>query len=507
MGVQRGLEQAAVTVTAMSETSIWQQVQQGLRHQMSEPSFETWLAPMELRELSATHAVFATDSGFKRDWINKHYKALIESTFQEVTGHVYTVALVLDGVDDTQASAKGLCPIEDTTVSAPKKQRRNALKTPLELGLDEAKEAVQQRLLSPRTVARSTEVDTASTYVRHNSANLNPKYTFDTMVVGKHNQFCYAAALAISENPAHSYNPFFVYGGVGLGKTHLIQSIGHFIQHHEPDKKVKYVTAEQFTNELITALGKKDWNSFRDRYRKIDVLIIDDIQFLSGKERTQQELFHTFNALHEAGKQIILSSDRSPKQLAELEDRLRSRFEWGLIAEIQPPDIETRIAILQKKAAQKGLLVPDAVCHYLAEVCDNNVRELEGALNKVTAYSMLTDTPLQLDQIAPILGIEPSPSHLSLDTIIKTVAEYYYLTAAELKSDTRARDVSQARQIAVYLMRKLTDASFPKIGKALGNRKHSSVLYGYKQMVTALDTQPLLKKQMGEIELKLSNTL
>ncbi len=446
---------------------VWQAVKELLRSQMSEPSFETWIGPLDVDAVAEKSIVLETDSSFKRDWVLKNYRQQLQEAFGEVIGR----------------EISGLSIVVREKVSNP--------------------------LASASTMAHPTESDLPFRpwTPRTNQSNLNAKYTFDNFVVGEQNQFCHAAALAVAENPAQSYNPFFIYGGVGLGKTHLIQAIGNFTLLNFPEKKIKYITSEQFTNELISALGKKDWNKFRDRYRNIDVLIIDDIQFFGGKDRTQKELFHTFNALHESGKQIILSSDRPPKHLPDLEERLRSRFEWGLMTDIQPPDVETRLAILYSKAEGKGVALPKEVLLYLAESYPNNIRELEGALNKIVAYTLLTSNkaPMNLQTAQRVLGVQMDPARLSLDRILEVVSEYYHLRVEDLKSASRSKDISFARQVAVYMIRTLTDASLPKIGQILGKRKHTTILYSYEKVKATLQDHPVLAQQIKELTLRIKN--
>jgi chromosomal replication initiator protein len=444
------------TVAAHTETGdIWQSVQALLKERMSQPSFETWIGPLQLVSCGEKRVMLVAESAFNRDWVLKNYKNELREAFTQVLGQAPDVQVSVAEEPKPESS-------EVPQLHQPEKSNRP---------------------WTPRTTV----------------SNLNPKYTFENFVIGQHNRFCHAAALAVAEAPAQSYNPFFIYGGVGLGKTHLMQAIGHFVLAHHQEHKVRYVTAEQFTNDLISALGNKDMKPFRERYRRIDVLIIDDIQFLEGKERTQEEIFHTFNTLHEAGKQIILSSDRPPRNLSRLEDRLRSRFEWGLIADIQPADVETRLAILRKKATRDGLNVPDDVLTYLAEAHPNNIRELEGALNKVAAYGMLTRSPLDLPSVQNLLGIRLDANRLSQDQILETVAQYYHLRPVDLKSPSRAKDVSHARQVAIYIIRTLTEASFPKIGEALGGRKHTTILYAYEKIREEMDQHPVLSRQIEEI--------
>lgn len=319
---------------------------------------------------------------------------------------------------------------------------------------------------------------------------LNSRYTFDTFVVGGNNEFARAAALAVAENPGEIYNPLFIYGGVGLGKTHLMHSIAHFVLSQNPETKILYVTSEKFTNELIDAIQKKTTAQFREKYRSIDILLIDDIQFIIGKESTQEEFFHTFNTLHEAKKQIIISSDRPPKEMLTLEDRLRSRFEHGLMADIQPPDYETRMAILKKKEELDGLSIDEEVLSYIASNIKSNIRELEGALTKIVAYSRLKKKKLNLALAEMALKDIISPNEkkvITTDLIVEVVAEHYNIQPSDIYSKNKSRNVSYPRQIAMYLCRKLTDASVTDIGKALGNRDHSTVLHGFEKIAKDME--------------------
>jgi chromosomal replication initiator protein len=445
----------------MSSQVVWEAALGVLRERMSAPSFETWISPLSLVSIGEGQAVFETESTFNRDWVLKNYRQTLLEALTLATGEPNPPQLVLH------------------------------VREPKPAAMEETVDAVLAEAPSRPWTPRTTQ------------CNLNPRYTFEHFVVGQHNRFCNAAAMAVAESPATSYNPFFIYGGVGLGKTHLMQAIGHYVLQHHTQLTVLYVTAEQFTNDLIASLGSRDMKPFRDRYRKIDVLIIDDVQFLEGKERTQEEIFHTFNALHQAGKQIILSSDRSPKNLARLEDRLRSRFEWGLIADIQAPDLETRVAILQKKAEREGFMqkVPltSDLFHAIAECFPNNIRELEGGLNKVVASALLDHGALDVTSIQRLLGGNQSSASLSLDRILETVAQYYHLKASDLKGPSRSKDVSHARQVAIYVLRQLTEVSFPKLGELMGGRKHTSILYAYEKVKEELELHPALEQQMKEL--------
>jgi len=444
-----------VVVDTQDTESLWEATQAILKASMSLPSFETWISPLNVQSLTDKKVTLQAESEFNRDLILKRYRNELETAFQKVIGRSISVSVVVVEAQE---------PDEEVNT-----------------------ESVQPDLPNRPWTPRVTR------------SNLNPRYTFEAFVVGQHNRFCHAAALAVAETPAQSYNPFFIYGGVGLGKTHLMQAIGHFALQHHTDLKVRYVTAEQFTNDMINALAQRDMKGFQDRYRRNDILIIDDVQFLEGKTRTQEEVFHTFNALHESGKQIILSSDRSPKLLSRLEDRLRSRFEWGLIADVQAPDLETRLAILQKKAERENFHVAQDVLSFIAESNPNNIRELEGALNKVAAYGMLTRTPIDLTVAQTVLGKPVDSARISLEDILDTVAGYYHLRAVDLKSPSRSKDVSHARQVAIYVIRTMTEASFPKIGELMGGRKHTTILYAFEKIKEELEHHPVLKQQIEEI--------
>ncbi len=318
---------------------------------------------------------------------------------------------------------------------------------------------------------------------------LNPKYTFDTFVVGSNNAFAHAAALAVAHAPAQAYNPLFIYGGVGLGKTHLVHAVGHAISEQWPDKRILYIPGEAFTNELITAIQQNRNLQFRNRFRNVDVLMVDDIQFIAGKESTQEEFFHTFNTLHTAGKQIILTSDRPPQEIARLEERLRSRFSGGLLADVKKPDIETRIAILRKKAEQEHIPVEDEVLTTIADHVDSNIRELEGSLTRLVAYANLTGKPISLtlcNEALRDLFANQTRKEITAQVIMQSVAEYYSITVDDLIRPIRRREIAIPRQIAMYLTRELTNLSLPQIGQVFGNRDHTTVLHGCNQIGTAL---------------------
>ena len=337
------------------------------------------------------------------------------------------------------------------------------------------------------------------------AAQLNPKYTFDDFVTGSGNQFAHAAARAVGERPSKAYNPLFLYGGVGMGKTHLMQAIGHEIKLRSPEKSICYVSSERFTNDMINSLRYSKMTGFRDKYRNMDVLLVDDIQFLVNKERTQEEFFHTFNALHECMRQIVIASDRPPKELAEIEDRLRSRFEWGLIADIQPPDLETKVAILQKKAESEQVMLPTDVALFIASNIRSNVRELEGALIRLTAYASLTGAEVNLQVAQEVLKnlIDSQVRKITIESIQKAVSEQFGLRLAEIKLKNNSRVIVFPRQIAMYLAKHLTDASLPEIGRQFGGKHHTTVLHS----VDKIDTQRKTDKDLNRVLNKLTESL
>jgi chromosomal replication initiator protein len=393
---------------------------------------------------------------------------------------------------------------------------------------DLIREAIENLGLEVKDVEFITAEDSpaAATAIRHNggftapaagpapqqsrfdfdsAAQLNQRYTFDAFVSGASNQFAHAAALAVADRPSKAYNPLFLYGGVGMGKTHLMQAIGHQVKQHYPDFSICYVSSEKFTNELINSIKHDRMTSFRERFRNVDLLLIDDIQFLTGKERTQEEFFHTFNALHESMKQIVIASDRPPKELAEIEDRLRNRFEWGLIADIQPPDLETRIAILQKKAESERVQLPADVAAYIAQNIRSNVRELEGALVRLLAYASLTGVVINLVTAQQVLKnfIDQQSRKITIEGIQKAVAEQFGLRLPEIKAKNNSRQIVFPRQIAMYLAKHLTEASLPEIGRQFGGKHHTTVLHSIEK----IDKQRQLDKDLNRTLNKLTETL
>ena len=435
-------------------------------HELTDVSFKTWLLPTQPYSMKdGTLQILVPDVQFL-GYIKKKYGLLIQITIEELTGIECEVDFVtIEQVDEPQ------------------------------------KETDKSHLINrPSEVSRQLIQD----------ANLNPRYTFDTFVVGANNNLAHAASLAVAESPGEIYNPLFIYGGVGLGKTHLMHSIGHFILKNNPKAKVLYVTSEKFTNELIDAIRNKNnisTTEFREKYRNNDVLLIDDIQFIIGKESTQEEFFHTFNALYEAKKQIIISSDKPPKEIETLEERLRSRFEWGLTVDIQSPDYETRMAILRKKEEMEGYNIDNEVIKYIATNIKSNIRELEGAFNKVMASSKLEKKEVTLELAEQALKDIISPNEqkvITPDYIISVVAEHYHVTVAELCGNKRSSKIVMPRQIAMYLCREIIDTSLKTIGKNLGNRDHTTIMHGIEKIEKELATNDNLRNSIATLKKKIN---
>ncbi|OEF99628.1 chromosomal replication initiation protein DnaA [Vulcanibacillus modesticaldus] len=446
--------------------TLWNKVLSIIETKLSKPSFETWLKSTKVYSLVDNTITIIAPNEFARDWLDSRYSALIQDTLHEVVGERLNVKFTI--------------PVNNSAIE----------------GYSEKK---------------PSKPDNSSNNNDHHSgtkAILNPKYTFDTFVIGSGNRFAHAASLAVAEAPAKAYNPLFIYGGVGLGKTHLMHAIGHYVIQHNENAKVLYISSEKFTNEFINSIRDNKTVEFRNKYRNIDILLIDDIQFLAGKEQTQEEFFHTFNALHEANKQIIISSDRPPKEIPTLEDRLRSRFEWGLITDIQPPDLETRIAILKKKAKAENLDIPNEVLNYIANQIDTNIRELEGALIRVVAYSSLINKDMSAELAAEALkDIIPSskPKVVTINSIQKIVAEHFNLKPEDLTGKKRTKSVAFPRQVAMYLVRELTDYSLPKIGEEFGGRDHSTVIHAYDKITNQLKNDSVLEKTIKTLIEKIKN--
>ncbi len=465
---------------------IWEETLNKIRKKLSDPSYNTWFSNTNpLTVTNDNELIIEVPNDFIKDWLKSRYKQLIEDIINNLTNNDWTLKLLIPEEIEEQNIK------EEMESENENNNTNNINKT--ETIADNNKE--------------NTDTDTHLTV----KANLNPKYSFDTFVVGNSNRFAHAASLAVAEAPAKAYNPLFIYGDVGLGKTHLMQAIAHFILDHRPNHKVVYVSSETFTNELINAIRDDNTANFRDKYRNIDILLVDDIQFLADKERTQEEFFHTFNSLHEANKQIIISSDRPPKEIPTLEERLRSRFEWGLITDIQKPDLETRIAILRKKADLENLEVPNEVIIYIANKIKSNIRELEGALVKVIAYSSLVDkdidTDLAQEALKDIVTQQNKNKNreINIDLIKKVVANYYNITLEEMVSKKRTQKIAFPRQIAMYLCRELTDSSLPQIGEEFGGRDHTTVIHSYKKIEEKYKNEEDFKNTIKKLINKIKN--
>ena len=440
-------------------TSIWENTMKLIKEELAEVSFNTWFKVIRPVEITDGYIMLCAPTEFIKNILETRYITLIFNALQQVTSREYEIKLILPEEKNPEATGSN----GETQGS-----RGDALGP--DLGI------------------------------------LNPKYTFDTFVIGNSNRFAHAASLAVSEAPAKSYNPLFIYGGVGLGKTHLMHAIGHYILRNNPRTRVVYTTSEKFTNDLINSIRDDKNVEFRNRYRTTDVLLVDDIQFIADKERTQEEFFHTFNSLYESSKQIIISSDRPPKEIPTLEDRLRSRFEWGLICDIQPPDFETRIAILKKKAKLENIETPDEVLVFIAKKIESNIRELEGALIRVAAYSSLTNREINMELTQEALKdffSNSKPRLVTVDLIKRVISEYYSIKIDDFKSKKRTRAIAFPRQVAMYLARELTDLSLPKIGEEFGGRDHTTVLHAYDKISTEIKTDESLKLAISEIQKRL----
>ena len=441
----------------MTLANLWQDALVYIQGKVPKQVYDTWFTPIHLERIKDSTAQLGVPNKFFGEWLSQHYGTLLAEAVSTARGG------------------------EETAI----------------MFIIFHKQAAKQPEMSESTAATSRQ-NTGSRPKR--GIQLNPKYTFKNFVVGAGNQFAHAACMAVAEQPAKAYNPLFIYGDTGLGKTHLLNAIGNYVA-ERTDLRIAYLTTEQFTNEVINSIRYDKMMDLRKRYRHIDMLMIDDIQFLAGKERTQEEFFHTFNALYEAHKQLVLSSDRFPKDMPDIEERLRSRFEWGLIADLQPPDVETRIAILRKKSEDEGVTLPEDVIQFLATTMKSNIRELEGSLVRLGAYASLTGQTITLEMAKSVLRdlIGTKKKIVSMDDIQETVGARFHVKIADLKSRRRSKTLVYPRQIAMYLCRELTDSSYPEIGRQFGGKDHTTIIHACKQVIKAKDNDSSMSATLDSL--------
>ena len=457
-------------VTGMVSATVWDQVLSRIEDQVGKHSFSTWFKPTTLLSDAGQSLSIRVPNPLFVEWLPKHYSVVLSEALRDVGRADVRLIFVPEGSE------------ADTTAEE----------------VDEEVEAPPA--FAPSIVRASARQPSDEDPPR--AGSLIPRYTFDTFIVGPSNQFAHAACRAVAETPSRSYNPLFIHGGVGLGKTHLMHAIGHYVVQHHPGLVLTYISSERFMNEMINAVRFDRILDFRSRYRSVDVLLVDDIQFVSGKEGTQNEFFHTFNALHDAQKQIVISSDRPPHEIPALEERLRSRFEWGLIADIQVPDVETKAAILKRKAEEEGVPLANDVAMFMASRIKSNVRELEGSLIRLIAYSSLTTRPLTIELAQDVLKnvIDLDEKAITIEQIQKHVADYYHLKLHELKSRNNSKSVAMPRQVAMYLCKSLTHKSLPEIGRSFGGKHHSTVIHSIKKVED-------LRKKSGDFDKQVSNLI
>ncbi|MDD3374184.1 MAG: chromosomal replication initiator protein DnaA [Candidatus Omnitrophica bacterium] len=448
----------------MSLLTIWENAQPLIRSKIGETSHETWFSILSIKEKNPDTLIIETPDEFFKNWIVEHYLTFIEEAVNEQTPKNINLEF----------------EVNSQLLGAQKQKKFSILEKKFE------------EKHSPKTGIVDSSI-------------ITPRFTFENFVVGSSNRFAHAASFAVAESPAKEYNPLFLYGGVGLGKTHLMQSIANKIRISKPETKFCYISSEKFTNGLIDAIRHRSTAQFRQKYRSVDVLLVDDIQFIAGKESTQEEFFHTFNDLHQARKQIVVSSDRPPQNIPNLEDRLSSRFAWGLVADVQPPDFETRVAILKKKIERESTKVPDEVVFFIAEQIKTNIRELEGALVRVMAYSLLEERTVSLEMAKIILKdmVKETTKLITVDMIQKIVANHYNISLHDLKTTKRHKNIVLPRQIAMYLSRQLTNLSLPEIGTAFGGKDHTTVLHSCKKIGKEITENSILKQSTEQLSLEI----
>ncbi len=452
----------------MDAKQVWRAALGELQVSLSPANFETWLRDTQLVDVDDQRFRISVPNGFAKDWLETRYRSLISQTLARIVGYSVQVEFAVQGTDGVPAASP------ETNGAA----------------------------AGPQPAAAPVRLEPTRVGGEGGTTNINPRYTFTNFIVGSANRLAHAASLSVAERPGHAYNPLFLYGGVGLGKTHLMHAIGNAVSAKFPRKRILYATSEKFTNDFINSIREQKMEDFRGRYRRIDVLLIDDIQFIAERERTQEEFFHTFNAIHEAGKQVVLSSDRPPKAITTLEERLRSRFEWGLIADLTPPDLETRIAILRSKAEDQLHLIPSEVIEFIARKVVSNVRELEGALNRVVAYASMSGMPVNIELASAVLSnvmYNPRKKSITPQRIVRAVADYYGVNLDQLRSSKRDRAIVVPRQIAMFLIREETDISLLRIGAELGGRDHSTVLHACDKIARELSENDEMRREISAV--------
>jgi chromosomal replication initiator protein len=438
---------------------LWNQTLVEVKERIGKQNYDTWIKPIRFASRNKSEIKLEVPNKFFRDWLTEHYLSQIEDVLSSLA--------------------------------------RDSVRVVFE---------VNEKLEGRLTVDRSIKKEEKDRERQERNTNLIPKYTFDNFVIGASNQFAHAACVAVANQPGDHYNPLFIYGGVGLGKTHLVNAIGHHSVTQRSSLKVVYLSSESFMNELIASLRRDRMDEFKRKFRNVDILILDDVQFIAGKERTQEEFFHTFNSLYDSHKQIVITSDKFPKEIPGIEDRLRNRFEWGLIADIQPPDMETRVAILQKKAEVEGVQLPHDVAIFLASNIDSNVRELEGSLTRLGAFASLTKATITIDLTKELLRntLKGAQREITIENIQKTICDYFDIRLGDLKAKRRTQNIALPRQVAMYLCRKYTEASFPGIGDKFGGRDHSTVIHASKTIERKIKEDPHMQKTIEKLERNLN---
>jgi chromosomal replication initiator protein len=437
----------------------WAEALANIKEQIGAQNFDTWIAPIRFVSRSKNEVVLDVPNKFFRDWLTEHYIGKLENVLSSSAKHAVRVVFQVNEKARQQAHPEKIAKRDDHERDKPQR-----------------------------------------------TSNLVSKYTFENFVIGASNQFAHAACVAVANQPGDNYNPLFIYGGVGLGKTHLVNAIGHHATAQRPELKVAYLSSESFMNELIASLRRDKMDEFKRKFRNVDILILDDVQFIAGKERTQEEFFHTFNSLYESHKQIVITSDKFPKEIPGIEDRLRNRFEWGLIADIQPPDMETRVAILQKKAEVEGVQLPHDVAIFLASNIDSNVRELEGSLTRLGAFASLTKATISVELAKDVLRntLTGAKREITVENIQKSICDYFNIKIGDLKAKRRTQNIALPRQVAMYLCRKYTEASFPGIGDKFGGRDHSTVIHASKTIERKIKEDPHMQNTIEKIERNLN---